>query len=343
MDLLSDLTYALASCLTCFESPVLRINRYRFHITKLLGEGGFSYVYLVQADDGQEYALKKIRCPFGPESVQVAMREVESYKLFDSEYVIRLVDSSVVQEKDGSRTVYMVLPYFRQGNLQDAINEHLMNGTHFEEAQLVDLFIEICNAVRVLHKNHKAGPSLTNANNDEDDEDVALLEGEDEYTDTQMSEMVPYWHGDIKPANIMLNNMGTPVLMDLGSCAPARRTLATRKDALELQDMAAEHCTMPYRAPELFDVKTGSKVDERIDIWSLGCTFFTLMYSSSPFELQTAESGASLNMAVMNGQFKFPAFPEYSHALKNVVQTCLTVDPEQRPFIDDVLHQLQQL
>ena len=24
---------------------------------------------------------------------------------------------------------------------------------------------------------------------------------------------------------------------------------------------------MPYRAPELFDVKTGSTLDERVDIW----------------------------------------------------------------------------
>ena len=31
--------------------------------------------------------------------------------------------------------------------------------------------------------------------------------------------------------------------------------------------MAAERCTMPYRAPELFNVETHSVIDERIDIW----------------------------------------------------------------------------
>ena len=34
-----------------------------------------------------------------------------------------------------------------------------------------------------------------------------------------------------------------------------------------LQDIAAEHSTMAYRAPELFDVKTGVTLDEKVDIW----------------------------------------------------------------------------
>ena len=34
-----------------------------------------------------------------------------------------------------------------------------------------------------------------------------------------------------------------------------------------LQDLAAERCSMPYRAPELFQVDSYCKIDERIDIW----------------------------------------------------------------------------
>jgi serine/threonine kinase 16 len=36
---------------------------------------------------------------------------------------------------------------------------------------------------------------------------------------------------------------------------------------LLLQDIASEHSSMPYRAPELFDVKTGKMLDEKVDIW----------------------------------------------------------------------------
>lgn len=36
---------------------------------------------------------------------------------------------------------------------------------------------------------------------------------------------------------------------------------------ITMQDLAAERCTMPYRAPELFTVKLHSIVDEKVDIW----------------------------------------------------------------------------
>lgn len=36
---------------------------------------------------------------------------------------------------------------------------------------------------------------------------------------------------------------------------------------LTFQDIAAEQSTMAYRAPELFDVKTGVTLDEKVDIW----------------------------------------------------------------------------
>ena len=59
----------------------------------------------------------------------------------------------------------------------------------------------------------------------------------------------------------------TPILMDLGSCVKARIPIENRSQALLQQDIAAEHSTMAYRAPELFDVKTGTTLDEKVDIW----------------------------------------------------------------------------
>ena len=37
------------------------------------------------------------------------------------------------------------------------------------------------------------------------------------------------------------------------------------------QEDAEAHCTAPYRAPELFDVPSHCTIDERVDVWSLGC------------------------------------------------------------------------
>ncbi|KAL8718218.1 MAG: hypothetical protein Q9225_004626, partial [Loekoesia sp. 1 TL-2023] len=128
MDLLSNLT----NCLCCFPgSPQLKINNRSFKLLRLLGEGGFSYVYLVQeTSTSQLYALKKIRCPFGQESVSLALKEVEAYALFSPHpNIIHAVDHAVTSANDksdpGSKTVYILLPYYRRGNLQDAINANL--------------------------------------------------------------------------------------------------------------------------------------------------------------------------------------------------------------------------
>jgi serine/threonine kinase 16 len=80
-------------------------------------------------------------------------------------------------------------------------------------------------------------------------------------------EHIPYAHRDIKPGNVMISDDGHPILMDFGSTVVARVPIRTRAEALTQQDIAAEQSTMTFRAPELFDVKTGITLDEKVDIW----------------------------------------------------------------------------
>ena len=95
---------------------------------------------------------------------------------------------------------------------------------------------------------------------------------------------------------------------------------------------------MPYRAPELFDVKTGSTITEKVDVWSLGCTLFALLYGHSPFEPPTESNlvGDSIALAVTQGQFKFPESNYLDWGAKEVVKMCLVVDPEARPSVGEV-------
>ena len=181
LDLLSSLT----NCLFCFpNSPQLKINSRSFKLQHLLGEvsmrplpnpkpgkltanlqGGFSYVYLVsETSTSSLYALKKIRCPFGRESVAQALKEVEAYALFTPHpNIIHAVDHAVVPSSSGSgdadKTVYILLPYYRRGNLQDAINANLVNHTHFPEKRLMVLFLGVARALKAMHQYRvKRGP-----------------------------------------------------------------------------------------------------------------------------------------------------------------------------------------
>lgn len=125
-------------------------------------QGGFSYVYLVQDTSTSElFALKKIRCPFGAESVAQAMKEVDAYKLFaNTPGIIHSVDYAIAEERGGgetSKTVYVLLPYYRRGNLQDLINANLVNHTKFPEKRLMQLFLGMCEALREMHVYRGAG------------------------------------------------------------------------------------------------------------------------------------------------------------------------------------------
>lgn len=74
----------------------------------------------------------------------------------------------------------------------------------------------------------------------------------------------------------MIADNGSAILMDFGSCMKARIKVENRSQALLQQDIAAEQSTMAYRAPELFDVKTGITLDEKVDIWV--CCSSTLVF-----------------------------------------------------------------
>ena len=169
-----------------------------------------------------------------------------------------------------------------------------------------------------------------------------------------------YAHRDIKPGNIMVDDDGeTPILMDLGSLAPSPTPITSRSMALAVQDTAAEHSTMPYRAPELFDVKTGSVIDGKVDIWSLGCTMYACLVGKSPFEARSDETGGSLSICVLGGDWRWPGEGSASKgkekqapngdaaagkaelypcvAVRDIVSRCLQVEPSERPDVDELM------
>lgn len=84
------------------------------------------------------------------------MKEVEAYKLFaHSDSIIHSVDYSIATERgadEASKTVYVLLPYYRRGNLQDMINANLVNHTRFPERRLMQLFLGVCRALRDMHQ-----------------------------------------------------------------------------------------------------------------------------------------------------------------------------------------------
>uniref|UniRef100_A0A2C9K6T6 non-specific serine/threonine protein kinase n=1 Tax=Biomphalaria glabrata TaxID=6526 RepID=A0A2C9K6T6_BIOGL len=289
----------------------LNIENRKFNIKQRLGEGGFSYVDLVEdAQTHKSYALKRILC-HSKEEEHIALQEVHIMRELDHPNIIPLECYSIhkvgIQTKavDITCEVFVVIPYYRKGTLQNRIDTMKLKGEHFNEDMIWKLMLGICQGIKAIH-DHKP----------------------------------PYAHRDIKPDNVMTEEDGTPVVMDLGSAAPAQLEIKTAREASSLQDLAAERCSMLYRAPELFTVETNTSIDERTDIWSLGCVLYALAYLESPFEA-AYQRGDSLALATMAGKINFPENSSYSSNIPEIISWMLKPKACERPFIDQVIERIK--
>ncbi|XP_014477171.1 PREDICTED: serine/threonine-protein kinase 16 [Dinoponera quadriceps] len=282
------------------------VNSRKYTIREHLGEGGFSTVLLGEdAATHKKYAIKKIIC-HGPEDQQMAAKEIEYYNLIKHPNVIKCIDSAREGIADPivntTSEVLIVLPYYHRGTLLDELEQRAKNSDYMSPIDILNIFLQICEGVKAFHE---AKPD-------------------------------PLAHRDLKTANIVLSDDGTPVIMDLGSVTTARVQVCGTQAARTLQDLAAERCSMPYRAPELFNVESYCMVDERTDIWSLGCILYALCYFKSPFDT-VYERGDSVALAVMSAHVMFPEGTPYNEDMQSLILSMLKVNSMERPYIYSVI------
>lgn len=153
MEHIDRLKDALSACLSLCGSSgsSIKLNGRSYRLVKLLGEGATGFVHLAEDESsGRRFALKQMRC-YQSDTLKLAMKEIEAYRRFRHPNIIRCLDSCVVQDQEG-KVVYLFLPLYSRGNLQDAINANSINGTRFAEKDMLSLFLGTCEAVRAMHE-----------------------------------------------------------------------------------------------------------------------------------------------------------------------------------------------
>lgn len=306
------LAYLIRMGCVCGKDALI-INNRRFYVRSRVGEGGFSYIDLIEdARTHKDYALKRITC-HTKEEERMALQEVEYMKTFRHHNIIPLEEYTMVKIERYTKSVdilsevHIVMPYYSRGSVQDMMERLKRKSEKFSEDRIWDLFLGTCEAIKVFHKHNP-----------------------------------PYAHRDVKPANIMMSDEGDAVLMDLGSTNKARVQINTPAESHRLQDEAEERCSMLYRAPELFNVELGANIDERTDIWSLGCVLYAMAFLESPFE-QVHNQGGSIALATLGGRIKFPENSGYSSSLQEVICFLMKTNPAERPFIDAVIQRVEAI
>lgn len=263
-------------------SPVIVENR-SLKFLKLLGEGGFAFLYLCKDDLENKYALKK--CMIQTKEQQgIAQAEIDLLKLLLHPHIVKYVGSEIRENQ-----VYILME-FAEKSVIGMMQERHEESRRFNEKEILRMYGDIVSAVAHMH-----------------------------------SQNPPIAHRDLKVENILIGSDRNFKLCDFGSCIRSAYEPVTFRDISAVEDEIERNTTLAYRAPEMCDPHSKRRIDEKVDLWALGCVLFYLCFFELPFEEQ--------KLSIINGKYTIPSSHEFSEDVVSMIRDCLLPDPLCRPDI----------
>jgi serine/threonine protein kinase len=282
-----------------FNVPVQLFNR-TLIFRKLLGEGGFAHVYLVEDTQSREqFALKRVVTPI--ERLPTAKREIEMMHLAASNnpppQILRLHQATVLETPHRPAEVLMLTEYCSGGTLFDCLQEaerrHAMLPASFisHSLQQIAAALAHCHSLQLAHRDVK----LTNM-----------------YRTRSPDGQRIWWK---------LGDFGSAIT---GPFSP----VASVSAASRMEEQLQAETTMDCRAPEQVHVTVGSVIDTAVDVWAMGVALYMLMVLKNPFESV---------LGILSGAPPLPSsHPHAGTPLHTVMDHCLQLQPSLRPSMQVV-------
>ena len=195
----------------------------------------------------------------------------------------------------GEKHAYIIMELCEDGTLLDYVNNYEGN---IPEMEALQIFNQILLGVNAMH-----------------------------------SQNPPIAHRDLKIENI-LKKKRYYKLCDFGSASDELFDPKISDEFVKEQNFAnfEKHSTLYYRAPEMCDRYGEHIVNEKVDIWALGCVLYTMIFKEQPF--MNAQK-----LEIINGNYNFPKDEQklYSEKFLDLIRAMLTPNPEERPNIMQVM------
>ncbi len=126
-------------------------------------------------------------------------------------------------------------------------------------------------------------------------------------------------HKDLNPSNILITFDFCLKVTDFGLSQDLAQVLSREKTF---------EGTLAYSAPEMIE---NTSVDQKADIWSLGCVLYELLAFEPPFQ-----SSNPLTLAKQISNCEFERLPGDSK-LARIAHRCLVKPPQDRPEASEIL------
>ncbi|KYQ89550.1 putative protein serine/threonine kinase [Tieghemostelium lacteum] len=275
------------------------INGRLYTVQRLIAEGGFGFVYQVRDDYNQIYALKRMILQ-DKERFAAIKNEIDVMQRFRNSNIVKLEGYKITENPERREIeVLMLMELCSGGSVLDIMNAR--TNRKLEEREILAIFHDVCMGVLEMH-----------------------------------SQSPPIAHRDLKIENVLLcEQTNRYKICDFGSATT--RTFNTKQDQERnrAEDDINLFTTLFYRPPEMVDLYRGDIINEKVDIWALGCLLFKMAYYADPFD------GGSLQ--IINNNYKIPENSRFSDRLNGLIQSLLITSPVERPSIFDVCNRLSEL
>ena len=265
------------------------VNGKNYYEDKLLGEGGYGYVYEVSDSKGKKYALKKMNI-LSQTQYQNIIREIRLWKqISNCPNIVKILDASETKTE-----VDILMELCTEGSLLDFINNSEDN---ISETTALKIIRDIASGLMGMH-----------------------------------SQNPPIAHRDVKIENVL--KFGNEFkLCDFGSAStdvmiPEKETKESRRDKFDIYE---RNTTFMYRPPEMVDEYGSFPVNEKADIWALGCILYAILFKQQPF--QDAQK-----LTIIKGDYYIPKQAKnYSEKVFDFIRLMLTPDPRIRPSAKQIV------
>ena len=308
------------------EFPQVGDTVFDFHLTSELGKGAFSKVFLGRDNKLAEREVVVKFCLHGSQEAEI-LAQLEHPS-------ITPIFSIQTDEQTGLTAICMpFLGHLTLLDLLDAIasnpsNKNCKSSQPLPSKQLVDGRKNKGLTLFESASHFATSPVFTEAV-------IALaieISSALSFVHTQ-----GYCHGDIKPSNVLIAEDGHAILLDFNLSYSSQTNLKRLGG------------TLPYMAPEqlleIADKKKSSEnqVGDKSDLFQFGATIYELLTGTLPFgEIPSEKTHSAIAAKLYQCQKNGPASicllnPSVDRHFANLIERCLSFDPELRPSSADFL------
>ncbi|KAK7401542.1 hypothetical protein VNO78_13099 [Psophocarpus tetragonolobus] len=277
---------------TGLEGRTLDVGNLKINVIKSIAEGGFSCVYLARdaIHMSKQYALKHMICN-DEESLELVKKEIYVMKMLVGHPNVVTLLAHAIFDMGRTKEAFLVME-FCEKSLVNVLESR--GAGYFDEKQVLLIFRDVCNAVFAMH-----------------------------------CQSPPIAHRDLKAENLLLGSDGLWKLCDFGSTSTNHKRFEKPEEMGIEEDNIRKHTTPAYRAPEMWDLFLREVINEKVDIWALGCLLFRICYFKSAFDGES-------KLQVLNGNYRIPDLPKYNSPVTDLITDMLQARPDDRPDITQV-------